>query len=283
MNMNDASANTVTVKRLIKAPRERVYAAWTNGAELMKWFGPATCRATSATLDVRTGGEYRIHISSERMGEVDLCGVYREVNPPLRLAFTWKWSGNPFLTFGETLVTVDFHAVEDGTDVHITHEQLPNAEVRDDHTYGWTGCLDKLQKELGVAEPEGPAFAVGSFCWNELLSTDMSASAGFYARLFDWQAVDFPMNGSQYSIFNKDGKQLAGLMAMPMPGVPPHWLAYVHVQDVDSSAQKATSLGGMVVRPPFDIPTVGRIAILQDPQGAVLGIFKPAASSPGKT
>ncbi len=130
MNLNTTSSNTLLVKRFIKAPRERVFTAWTNPEELKKWFGPETCQVTAATLEARAGGAYHMHVQSELMGEVDVRGVYREVSPFSRLVFTWNWSGNLVLEFGETLVTVDLMIVEGGTDVQITHEQFPKAELR---------------------------------------------------------------------------------------------------------------------------------------------------------
>jgi predicted enzyme related to lactoylglutathione lyase len=80
----------------------------------------------------------------------------------------------------------------------------------------------------------------------------------------------------KYSFFKKGEKTLAGMMLKPMPQAPPQWLAYVHVADVDASARKTTELGGKVLAPPMDIPDVGRIAVIQDPQGATIGLFKPA-------
>ena len=70
---------------------------------------------------------------------------------------------------------------------------------------------------------------------------------------------------------------MGGMMKCPHPGLPAHWLAYVNVPDVDAAAAAAAKLGGQIVVPPMDIPTVGRIAVLVDPQGAAIGIFKPLA------
>ena len=69
---------------------------------------------------------------------------------------------------------------------------------------------------------------------------------------------------------------VGGMMAVPMPGVPPHWLNYVTVESADASAARVTELGGKICKPPFDIPNVGRIAIVQDPQGAFFGLFQMA-------
>lgn len=261
------------LNRFFKVPRERIYSAWTIPEELMKWFGPPTCRATSARLEARVGGNYHLAISSELVGEVEIRGDYQEVRVPERLAFTWRWSGNSTLEFGESLVTVDLQAVDGGTDVQIKHELLPNLEVRDDHAHGWNGSLDKLAAHLGVGDCSQPSS--GGFCWNELLASDTASASTFYGQLLGWESVAFPVPTTAYTIFKKQGRSIAGLMANPMPNVPPHWLAYVHVADVDTIASQAAALGGEICVPPMDVPTVGRLAVILDPQGAAFGIFKP--------
>jgi uncharacterized protein len=79
-----------------------------------------------------------------------------------------------------------------------------------------------------------------------------------------------------YTVLKKDNASVGGLMQAPQPGMPAQWLAYVLVEDVDATAAQATKLGGKVCKAPFDVPEVGRIAIVTDPQGAVFGLFKPA-------
>jgi uncharacterized protein len=116
---------------------------------------------------------------------------------------------------------------------------------------------------------------VGEFSWNELVTTDETAAAKFYGQVFGWQAEDFPGAGVKYSIFKNRGQGVAGLMKRPSEECPPQWIGYVTVADVDEAARKAGAAGGQVIMPPFDVPTVGRIALFQDPQGAALGIFQP--------
>ena len=115
----------------------------------------------------------------------------------------------------------------------------------------------------------------GSFCWNELLARDSNAAAQFYSRLFGWTAVPFP-GETPYTLFKADDRQVAGLMTCPDEQIGPRWLSYVLVEDVDASAKKAGDLGAAILMEPTDIPSVGRIAVFQDPQGAPLGIFQPA-------
>jgi uncharacterized protein YndB with AHSA1/START domain len=138
---------SLEIKRLIKAPRERVFDAWTSPDEILKWFGPeGTCQPLSAQVDLRVGGEYRIRAISQACGgPTEVSGVYREVQRPSRLVYTWQWNDPP-LNFGETLVTVDFVDFNGATEVRLHQEGFPNVEMRDGHNYGWSASFDKLER-----------------------------------------------------------------------------------------------------------------------------------------
>jgi hypothetical protein len=116
--------------------------------------------------------------------------------------------------------------------------------------------------------------ATGEFSWNELVSNDVAGARKFYTGLFGWQAAAFA-GGGDYTLFKQGDAMVGGLMPCSKPGLPSHWLPYVTVPDVDATAAKAKSLGAQIVMNPFDVPTVGRIAVLIDPQGAAIGLFKP--------
>lgn len=115
----------------------------------------------------------------------------------------------------------------------------------------------------------------GTFGWNELMTHNVEAAKAFYAQSLGWRFDAWPMeDGGTYWIAMAEDKPAAGLMDMSAPafeGMPAHWFAYIEVDDVDARVAKAASLGGLVRRPPFDIPKVGRIAIVEDPTGAVAG------------
>ena len=113
----------------------------------------------------------------------------------------------------------------------------------------------------------------GHFSWNELVTTDTARAKKFYSGLFGWKSEAF---GADYTLFKQGKEMVGGMMKCPKPGLPAHWLGYVTVKDVDASAAKAKKLRGKVVIPPFDVPEVGRIAVVVDPQGASIGLFKPA-------
>ena len=114
----------------------------------------------------------------------------------------------------------------------------------------------------------------GHVSWNELVTTDVAAAKKFYSGLFAWTPEPFG-SGMDYTLFKSGDTMVGGLMKCPQPGAPAHWLAYVTVEDVDASAAKAVKLGGKMAVPPFDVPEVGRIAVVFDPQGAAIGLFKP--------
>ena len=121
--------------------------------------------------------------------------------------------------------------------------------------------------------------APGMFCWIELMTSDQSAAKTFYTSLFGWTAEDNPMGpGFFYTIFRLQGKQIGGGYAL-MPdqvaaNVPPNWLVYVAVDDAAAIADKAKGLGAKVIAPPIDVMELGRMAILQDPTGAVFAIWQ---------
>ena len=128
------------------------------------------------------------------------------------------------------------------------------------------------------SETQQKPMAVGEFCWNELLTSDEAGATKFYSAVFGWQTAQFPGEGVKYTIWKNQGKGVGGLMKRPMENIPPHWLGYVTVANVDATAKKAGEAGGKVMMPAFDVPTVGRIAVIQDPQGASLGIIQPLRS-----
>ena len=138
---------TLHLRRTFHAPREKVFRAWTDPEELKKWWGPEGYATPSAEVDLRVGGKYRLGMRKLPDGEIFyLSGIYREVRPPERLVYTWRWEAQP--EHGETLVTVEFREVGDSTEVVLTHERFPTEKARDDHNRGWSGCLDRLPKLL---------------------------------------------------------------------------------------------------------------------------------------
>jgi predicted enzyme related to lactoylglutathione lyase len=127
-------------------------------------------------------------------------------------------------------------------------------------------------------ENEGPA-AEGVFVWDELGTTDADGAQRFYEEVFGWTTSDMGADYGGYRVFNRGETGIAGLMTLPDRSIPPHWQPYVAVEDPDATAARAAELGGSALMEPMDVPNVGRIAVLRDPQGATFGIIKPQPMS----
>ncbi len=111
----------------------------------------------------------------------------------------------------------------------------------------------------------------GAFSWSELLTPDPQAALAFYGQLFGWTSEDMDMGSGSYHVIKAGDTSIGGVMAPPpgSEGMPPMWGVYVTVDDIDATAAKCVALGGKVLMPPMEVKTVGRMAVLQDPQGAV--------------
>jgi uncharacterized protein YndB with AHSA1/START domain len=136
---------SLTLKRRLHAPPEKVYAAWTEPEKLVHWFGPSQTVPGSvhAEMDVRVGGRFRVSFRTENGEHHEVGGVYREVVPNEKLVFSWAWHTTPER---ESLVTVSMRADGDGTLLTLHHEQFFDQAARDGHERGWTGTMDKLER-----------------------------------------------------------------------------------------------------------------------------------------
>ena len=120
----------------------------------------------------------------------------------------------------------------------------------------------------------------GTFSWTDLNTTDQGAAKAFYSGLFGWEITDMPAGeGVEYSMAAIGGKWVGAISPQPQQqrdaGVPPAWNSYVTVANVDESAAKAGELGATVHAPPFDVMEAGRMAVIQDPQGAWFLLWQP--------
>jgi predicted enzyme related to lactoylglutathione lyase len=126
-----------------------------------------------------------------------------------------------------------------------------------------------------------PRHEHGNFCWVDLGTKDTQGAKRFYGELFGWSFEDAPSSPDMaYTMVKLNGKQVAGLFEEPMPNVPPHWTSYVSVKNADEIAERVKKNGGKLMGPPgvegaFDVSDVGRMALFQDPTGAILGIWQP--------
>lgn len=146
VNMKTQQNIRLEIKRFINAPRERVYAAWTDPAQLKQWFGPENVRTRNLIADARVGGQFRWDLTNSEGEEMTMLGEYRELQPGRKIQFTWQWQDDEDWEHCVSIVTVELSDHDGGTEVRLKHEQLPTEQSRDGHTQGWNSALDKLEK-----------------------------------------------------------------------------------------------------------------------------------------
>jgi uncharacterized protein YndB with AHSA1/START domain len=148
--------STLKLSRRFKAPRERVFAAFTTAEAIRQWFGCPPPHIVEVSADFRVGGSYRIKsINPETSCAVIAVGVYREITPPSKIAYTWKWEDDEDWANCESLVTFEFVAIGDETELRLTQAGFPSDESCQRHTQGWTTCFSKLEAILtGKSVPE---------------------------------------------------------------------------------------------------------------------------------
>src|SRR5206468_7173426 len=146
--------------------------------------------------------------------------------------------------------------------------RIPNSEFQ----------IPNCKEALTV--PDFDSLPPGTFCWPELSTTDQNAGVAFYRNLFGWNVNEQPMGpGEMYSMFEMRGRAVAAAYTMRpeerQHGAPPHWNSYVTVTKADDAVKRAQELGGKVLAPAFDVMDAGRMAILQDPTGAIFQVWEP--------
>jgi hypothetical protein len=125
--------------------------------------------------------------------------------------------------------------------------------------------------------PEFSGYPPGTPCWVDLGTPDVDASVRFYGDLFGWEADEAgPVEETGgYRLFRLRGKQVAGVGPLQQEQMPPAWTSYVWSDDADATAEKVGGAGGQVFMPPFDVMDAGRMTVVADPGGAIIGIWQP--------
>ena len=144
--MTTKEKTRLEISRVIEAPRDRVYAAWTDPEQLKQWFGPENVKTRELVADARVGGTFRWDIINSEGEEMTMRGEFRELQPDKKIVFTWQWEDDEDWENHISIVTVELDDAGGGTELRLTHEQLPNEESRDGHTRGWESALDKLER-----------------------------------------------------------------------------------------------------------------------------------------
>lgn len=147
--MTTETATSLRLSRTIAASPEEVFRAWTDPAEMKEWYCPEGGTVDAAEVDLAIGGRFKVAMRMPDGIHV-AYGVYREIDPPRKLAFTWQWESDDESREAETLVTLEFKERDGSTELVLTHERFATAESRDGHEQGWASALNRLEARFGA-------------------------------------------------------------------------------------------------------------------------------------
>ncbi len=141
---NSGPALSFSLSRVLAAPPEQVFRAFTDPDWYSQWWGPEGCSSNVTQLDLEVGGAYRVDMVLPDGNETTLYGTYQEIDPPRLLAYSFGWEGAP----ERTLVTVELEPHADGTELTVTHEGFTDQDTCNGHEHGWISSVDRLERLL---------------------------------------------------------------------------------------------------------------------------------------
>jgi predicted enzyme related to lactoylglutathione lyase len=151
--------------------------------------------------------------------------------------------------------------------------------VVNDPQGGFFSVLKRPADRMPPPEDPNASPPDGSFVWDELTTTDPDGAAAFYASMFGWNIEKMDMGPESYWLVREGRRDFAGMLRQPPGDRRPAWTPYISVPDVDASVARAGSLGAKTCVEPRDIPQVGRFAVLADPTGAVVTLYRDARAA----
>lgn len=139
---------SLALTRSFDAAAGAVFQAWIDPAQVARWIGPRSVKATVEKMEARIGGAYRIVMHEASGATHTVEGIYREIAPAKRLVFTWAWLDEAGKRGHESLVTIELRSLGKKTEMTLRHERFDSKESRDRHDHGWSGSFDKLAEVL---------------------------------------------------------------------------------------------------------------------------------------
>ena len=145
----EVANRTLVVERVFRAPPDKVFRAWTDPMELVRWWGPEGMTIPEVELDVQPGGAWRTVMANDDGMALTVSGVFREISPPQRLVMTWGWHQEDGGRGHETEIVVTFEDVPEGTRLKLVQSVFESVEQRDSHGMGWESTLNGLERLIG--------------------------------------------------------------------------------------------------------------------------------------
>jgi uncharacterized protein YndB with AHSA1/START domain/predicted enzyme related to lactoylglutathione lyase len=277
-NGNATAIAALVIRRTYRAPRERVFAAWTTPDILRRWMCPAEMAIPEVEFDARVGGSYRFVMVKPDGERFVVRGVVREFRKPERVSYTWQWDGDDGMPEGnQTLVTLDFIDRGGDTELVLTQENFTDADSRSRHEAGWTSILDKLTDEVRSEAPGSRAFRITGIDLSGFMVKDTARAIAFYRDVLGLEPVMlYPENrGAEYEL--PDGSTFGlwgGGENTMMPFQPSNGILFA-VDDL-CAALSAIKARGIPVLMETETP-VCFMAVVADPEGNSIVLHKRKA------
>jgi uncharacterized protein YndB with AHSA1/START domain/predicted enzyme related to lactoylglutathione lyase len=263
----------LVLRRTFDAPRERVFAAWTDPQSVMQFLGPADNAVKEANVDFRTGGRYRFTMIGEDGADWFVGGVYREIVAPERIVCTWAWEEDDPALERETVLTLEFFERGDRTELVLTHANLRDDVQRDRHEGGWSVILDQLGTLLAAPKP---AVRIAGIDLSGYMVDDAPRAIAFYRDVLGLQpARVYPEGrGAEYDLPDGTTFGLWGGGGKVMPFQPSNGILFA-VADLDEAVAALKSRGTPIVRE-IESP-VCRMAMIHDTEGNLVTLHQRKA------
>jgi uncharacterized protein len=220
----------------------------------------------SQEMDMGPAGKYRMLMH----GDIPVGGAMSAMQGAPSAWLTYVGAENPDATMKQV--------TELGGKVLVPPTTVPDTvrfAIAADPQGAVFGVVQGLGPRANDAPYDGPP-RPGTFTWDELHTKDQEKAGAFYSKIFGWTGKVADGDPMKYWHWMNAGKDIGGMMTLMMPNVPPHWLAYLAVTDVDASTAKVKDLGGKVLMEPMALEKVGKFSVVQDPTGAAFALFRSA-------
>ena len=261
------AAPALVLRRRYKAPRERVYAAWTQPETAAQFSAPGDVAIADIAMDVRVGGQFRIAMLRPDGETWVVRGVYRDVREPERLSMTWRWEEDDPAAEHESLLTLEFHDSDGGTEMVLTHERFADTESRDGHEKGWNAIADQL------GEVVGRPFTITGLDLSGYMVKDAARAIAFYRSVLGLEPVKLysENRGAEYELPDGSTFGLWGGSGEVMPFQPSNGLLFA-VDDFDAAVNAVMARGIPIVME--HETAVCRMAMIQDTEGNMVTLHK---------
>jgi uncharacterized protein YndB with AHSA1/START domain/predicted enzyme related to lactoylglutathione lyase len=271
-----ATGHSVAISRIYRANREQLWRAWTDPAQLTRWFGMSEDARTEAAIDLAVGGAVRITMISAATGERNgMTGTVLACELTRKLVYTWACSGGA-AGAPPSRVTVEFRDHPQGSELALLHEQFHSAQERDGHLAGWSTLTDRLRQHLTVTAGDAQPAIRSMAAWFDIPVLDLERACAFYRAVLGVEIAVSSFPGGAVGVLPHGGGAIGGCLVKG-GRIPPSdhggVLLYLDCEGrLDEAVAAVGAHGGAVVTPRHAIGPHGFRAVVRDSEGNMVAL-----------